>query len=183
MSPTRVLRFVILVALVSVTSLTTAGAVAAKDPQFTLDVTPSHPIAGHPVSVVLRLSDYSPPITNATELVAFIPDGGTRSQHVPVPLVRSADGSYRADVFLPAGVWTLLPFPKHPLGEAVPGYPQPISMTVAPAPPSAPHTARQAAPMPFDPTILMLAAVALAVLLLLRRILMTTGRVRIRAER
>jgi hypothetical protein len=117
------------------------GPAAAKVSYFSIDVMPPAPTAGEPVTVVVRLwndpahtlpADWALPDEVMDEMVAF----QSEDAEVRVALTQFEDGSYRGTVTLPAGSWTMVPFPDGVgLGEPIPGFQTPIAVTVsAPSP-------------------------------------------------
>jgi len=119
------------------------GLAAAKVPYFSVEVTPQAPSAGEVITVVVRLwndpahtipapADWALPAEVVDEMVAFV----SEDQTIGVDL-RAEDGTYRGSATLPAGSWTMVPFPEGArMSEPVPGYQAPIALTVSAASPS-----------------------------------------------
>jgi hypothetical protein len=117
------------------------GLAAAKVPYFSVEVTPQAPTAGEPVTVVVRLwndpahiipAAWAPPQEVMDEMVAFL----SEDQRIDVDLTRAEDRSYRGTATLPAGSWTMVPFPEGArMRKPVPGYQTPIALTVSAASP------------------------------------------------
>jgi hypothetical protein len=118
------------------------GLAAAKVSYFSVEVTPKAPSAGEPVTVVVRLwndpahtipADWAPPEEVMDDMVAFL----SEDQKIGVDLTRAEDRSYRGTATLPAGSWTMVPFPEGArMREPVPGFQTPIALTVTAASPS-----------------------------------------------
>ncbi|HTE64860.1 MAG TPA: hypothetical protein VK736_01210 [Candidatus Binatia bacterium] len=118
------------------------GPAAAKVPYFSVELTPPAPSAGEPVTIVVRLwndpahtnpADWAPPEEVMDDMVSF----RSEDAMVRVDLAQAEDGSYRGTVTLPAGSWTMVPFPDGvELGEPIPGFQAPIALTVTAASPS-----------------------------------------------
>jgi hypothetical protein len=119
------------------------GLAAAKVPYFSVEVTPQAPTAGEVITVVVRLwndpahtipapADWALPAEVVDDMIAFVSEDLT----IGVDL-RAEDGTYRGSATLPAGSWTMVPFPEGArLHEPVPGYQAPIPLTVSAASPS-----------------------------------------------
>lgn len=135
-------RFVRSLALgLAASFLLAIGPTAAKMPYFSVELSPSDPVEGDPLVVVVRLWDdanHTQPATWWGErtiegLLEFRGDAAT----VPITLDRLDDGSYSAVVGLAAGTWQLIPFP-HGQGALADGgwdgYPAPLMVTVASPP-------------------------------------------------
>jgi hypothetical protein len=118
------------------------GLTAAKVSYFSVEVTPRAPTAGELITVIVRLwndrahtipADWAPPHEALDEMVGFVSD----DQVIGVDLTRAEDGTYRGTATLPAGSWTMVPFPDSAgTSEPVPGYQAPIALTVTAASPS-----------------------------------------------
>jgi hypothetical protein len=118
------------------------GLAAAKVSYFSVEVTPQAPRAGELITVVVRLwndpahtipADWELPAEVMDDMVAFVSD----DQRIGVDLTRAEDGTYRGSATLPAGAWTMVPFPEGARkSEPVPGYQAPIALTVSAASPS-----------------------------------------------
>jgi hypothetical protein len=117
------------------------GLAAAKVPYFSVEVTPQAPTAGEVITVVVRLwndpahtipADWALPAEVVDDMIAFV----SEDQTIGVDL-RAEDGTYRGSATLPAGSWTMVPFPEGArMSEPVPGYQAPIPLTVSAASPS-----------------------------------------------
>lgn len=117
--------------------LLAVGPAAAKVPYFSVEVSPSDPVEGDAVVVVLRMWDdaaHTRPPTWTDEfevelgLLEFRGDSGI----VPVTFQRFDEGAYRAEVTLGAGTWQVVPFPQWG-GDMIAsseGYSAPASVTV-----------------------------------------------------
>jgi hypothetical protein len=117
------------------------GLAAAKVPYFSVELTPQTPSAGEVITVVVRLwndpahtipADWALPAEVVDDMIAFV----SEDQTIGVDL-RAEDGTYRGSATLPAGSWTMVPFPEGArMSEPVPGYQAPIPLTVSAASPS-----------------------------------------------
>jgi hypothetical protein len=170
MSQTGVSRLWHAILLVFVMIIASPGAAVAKTPQFTVELAPTAPTDGEPVTVIVRFDAYSPPAEDVNKLLAFVPGSGTDGSRMPVSLARTSDGSYRGQVVLPQGSWTLIRFPGNAYLESAPGAPESIALTVAPAAaPAATRGATQGTTQGAEPIWALVAAVAVAAALLVRR--------------
>lgn len=115
-----------------------ASPVAAKFPYFSVELDPEQPVAGEPVTVIVRLwadpahtdpEHWYPPTYGVIEDILEFRSGDTR---LPIRLARHDDGSYRATVQLAAGDWRLVAFPGSAEGLSVPGYPGIMAFDVEP---------------------------------------------------
>lgn len=170
MSQNGVSRLWHAILLVFVMIIASPGAAAAKTPQFTVELAPPAPTAGEPVTVIVRFDPYSPPAEDVNKLLAFVPGSGTDGSQMPVSLARTSDGSYRGQVVLPQGSWTLIRFPGNAYLESAPGAPESIALTVAPpAAPAATQGGTQGATQGAEPMWALVAVAAIAAALLVWR--------------
>lgn len=121
-----------------------ADPVAAKIPYFTVDITPTDPVAGEPILIVVRFwvdaghTNAAPFDWELTmdDLLVVRADGGR--PEVPVPLRLREPGRFEATVTLEAGDWVIVAFPDRSgwaTAEVPNGYPDTIPLTVRePAP-------------------------------------------------
>jgi hypothetical protein len=132
----RVVLALVLGALVAL--VLGVGAAVAKFSYFSVELDPAAPVAGEPVTVIVRLwedeahtqpATWWPPEEPVDDLLEFRGSGG----RVPVTLTRAGVAEYRAEVTLAEGDWTLYPFPlgRGALDAPPPGYPSPLTVTVA----------------------------------------------------
>lgn len=115
------------------------GMAVAKFSYFSVELDPPSPQPDQPVTVIVRLWDDAAHTQPATwwpsgepleDLLEFRGDGG----RVPVTLTPAGVAEFRAEVVLAEGDWTLVSFPlgRGALLDALPpGYPAPITVTVA----------------------------------------------------
>lgn len=96
-------------ALLAAVAVFLPPAAQAKLPAFSVELVPSRPAPGEPVTVTVRPKSSPEGFPDRLDdLLAF----ERPEQSLPVPLVRAGD-VYRAVVTFPhAGRWTLRPFPK-----------------------------------------------------------------------
>lgn len=126
-------------ALAAVVTGSGADPVAAKIPYFTVDITPTTPIAGEPILIVVRFwadpdhtsaapVDWEPTMD---DLVAIRADNGAAD--VSVLLELREPGRFEATVTLEAGDWTIIAFPDRTgwaTAEVPSGYPDSIPIAV-----------------------------------------------------
>lgn len=116
-----------------------ADPVAAKIPDFTVDVTPTAPVAGEPIRIVVRFwadaghTSASPFDWERTmdDLLVIRADSG--APEVSVFLQMRRPGRFEAIVTLEAGDWTIVAFPDRKgwaTAEVPEGYPDAIPITV-----------------------------------------------------
>ena len=99
------------IGLLAVILLVAPSTALAKLPQYSVEILPAAPVAGEPLTVVIRLWDdaaHTQPATWWREatlggLLEF-QDGAER---VPVTLTRSDDATFHAEVKLAEGTWRL----------------------------------------------------------------------------
>lgn len=139
MSNTWPVRLIRAAAFAAIIAGSGADPVAAKMPFFTVDITPTAPVAGEPILIVVRFwadaghtsaapFDWQPTMDD----LLVMRSGGAGAQ-VAVPLHMREPGRFEATITLHAGAWTLVAFPDR-TGWATPdvpdGYPDTIPLTV-----------------------------------------------------
>jgi hypothetical protein len=123
--------------------LLAVGPVTAKIPYFSIEVSPTDPVDGDAVVIVVRMWDDPAHSQPATWSPGPTVDGLLEVQgaggRVPVTLVQLDKVTYRAEVTLSAGTWQIVPFPDLNGGVGAP-HPRPtitVGVPVAGSPSSA----------------------------------------------
>lgn len=103
-------------ALASVVALLVcASPAAAKFMYFSIEVSPSHPVAGDEVVITVRLwddADHTQPSTWwSDEPIAGLVEFRGHGRRIPVTLLPRGAGTYGAEVALAEGTWRLVPCP------------------------------------------------------------------------
>jgi hypothetical protein len=123
--------------LLVVILLVIPGAAMAKVPWSSVEFVPAAPVAGEPLTIVVRFwddPDHTRPSTwwpNPAAGVSLELEGP--AGRVPITVTRAGDATYRAEVTLAEGTWTLVvdqPFP----GASGPTSVELTTVTVAAAP-------------------------------------------------
>jgi hypothetical protein len=152
--------------LAAAMALLPTAPVSAKIPYFSVELEPRGPVAGEPITVIVRFWDdaaHTQPATwgphgSVDDLLTFVRADGAASESVVVPLEPVGADAMRGTVTLPSGRWTLTAWEKAP--EAPPaGYPDPLAVEV-----SAPDTAT-----PFAATSASAVALLIALAVMARR--------------
>lgn len=134
----RVRRFAVAVGLATILTALGVAPAAAKMPFFSVEITPSEPVVGQTVVIAVRTwedPDHTIPAPFGVPdlhglLILRSADRGAFP--VGIPLHAEQEGHFRGTIVAPAaGEWMLVPFPaQDPARERLPGYPDPIALTV-----------------------------------------------------